>query len=84
MSQWEVFVNDVSELAEDRELELTVRTLEPGIHKYTYRRVRAKVSAATETYPDQLQVRLGRGQLSPRRFSMHVLAEVPRIPAKYL
>ncbi len=84
MGQWEVFVNDVSELAEGRELELTVRTLDPGIHKYTYRRVRANVSSSPDAYPDGLQVRLGRGQLSPRRFSMQVLAEVPRIPAKYL
>ena len=35
MNQWEVFVNDVKELAEDTELELTIRTLNPGIHKYT-------------------------------------------------
>jgi phenylphosphate carboxylase gamma subunit len=83
MNQWEVFVNDVKELAEDADLELTIRTLNPGIHKYTYRRASCRVSADPARYPDRLQVRLGRGQLSERRFSIQVLAEVQRMPAKY-
>jgi len=62
MSQWEVFVSDLAELAEGRDLELTIRTLDPGIHKYTYKRVRAQVSADLKKHADQLQVRLGRGQ----------------------
>ena len=84
MNQWEVFVNDVKELAEDAELELTIRTLNPGIHKYTYKRVRCQVSADLKKHADQLQVRLGRGQLSNSRFSIKVLGEVQRLPAKYL
>ena len=32
MNQWEVFVNDIKELAEDADLELTIRTLNAGIH----------------------------------------------------
>ncbi|MDT3737200.1 MAG: phenylphosphate carboxylase subunit gamma [Denitratisoma sp.] len=84
MNQWEVFVNDVKELAEDTELELTIRTLNPGIHKYTYKRVRAQVSTDLKKHADQLQVRLGRGQLSQGRFSIKVLGEVQRMPAKYL
>jgi phenylphosphate carboxylase gamma subunit len=83
MNQWEVFVNDVKELAEDTELELTIRTLNSGIHKYTYKRVRAQVSADLKKHADQLQVRLGRGQLSNSRFSIKVLGEVQRMPAKY-
>jgi len=84
MSQWEVFVTAVSELAEDRDLELTIRTLDPGIHKYTYKRVKAQVSASPDRHPDRLQVRLGRGQLSKSTFSIRVLEEIQRIPAKYL
>ena len=84
MSHWEVFVTDVSELAEGRDLELTIRTLDPGVHKYTYKRVRAQVSAELDRHPDRLQVRLGRGQLSNRTFSIRVLEEIQRIPAKYL
>ena len=84
MNQWEVFVNDVKELAEDVELELTIRTLNAGIHKYTYKRVRCQVSADLKRHADQLQVRLGRGQLSGSRYSIKVLGEVQRMPAKYL
>ena len=42
------------------------------------------MSAELKKYPDQLQVRLGRGQLSQGRFSIKVLGEVQRMPAKYL
>ncbi|BBO22268.1 MAG: phenylphosphate carboxylase subunit gamma [Burkholderiales bacterium] len=84
MNQWEVYVNDVKELAEDAEIELTIRTLNPGIHKFTYKRVRAQLSSDLKKHADQLQVRLGRGQLSPSRFSIKVLGEIQRMPAKYL
>lgn len=84
MNQWEVYVNDVKELTEDAEIELTIRTLNPGIHKYTYKRVRAQLSSDLKKHADQLQVRLGRGQLSNSRFSIKVLGEVQRMPAKYL
>jgi phenylphosphate carboxylase gamma subunit len=84
MNQWEVFVNDVKELVEDTELELTLRTLNPGIHKYTYKRLRCRVSSDLQKYADRLQVRLGRGQLSGSRYSIQVLGEVQRMPAKYL
>jgi phenylphosphate carboxylase gamma subunit len=84
MNQWEVFVMAMSELAENKDLELTIRTLNPGLHKYTYKRVRAQVSRDTGQFPDQLQVRLGRGQLSGEKFSIRVIEEVQRLPAKYL
>lgn len=84
MNQWEVFVNDLSELAEGKDLELTIRTLNPGIHKYTYIRAKAQVSANLEQFKDRLQVRLGRGQLASKQFSVRVIEEVQRIPAKYL
>ncbi|MBA3902266.1 MAG: phenylphosphate carboxylase subunit gamma [Rhodocyclaceae bacterium] len=84
MNQWEVFVMDVAELAEGQDLELTIRTLNPGIHKYTYKRVRAQVSSDPGKFADQLQVRLGRGQMSNRKFSIEVLGEVQRMPSKYL
>ncbi len=83
MSQWEVFVSDLSELPEGRDVELTIRTLEPGIHKYTYKRAKVRLSKSPGELPDQLQVRYGRGQLAPQRYSMRVLEEVQRLPAKY-
>ena len=84
MNQWEVFVMNVAELVEGQDLELTIRTLNPGVQKYTYKRVKARVSASLDKFGDQLQVRLGRGQLSTARFSIKVLEEVQRCPAKYL
>lgn len=83
MNQWEVYVNDVKELTEDAEIELTIRTLNPGMHKFTYKRVKAQLSSDLKKHADQLQVRLGRGQLSNSRFSIKVLGEVQRMPAKY-
>jgi phenylphosphate carboxylase gamma subunit len=84
MNQWEVFVMDVAELAEGQDIELTIRTLNAGMHKYTYKRVKAQVSSDLKKFPDQLQVRLGRGQMSQSRFSIKVLGDVQRMPAKYL
>lgn len=83
MNQWEVFVNDVKELSEDIDLELTIRTLNPGMHKFTYKRVKCQVSTDLKKHADQLQVRLGRGQLSQSRFSIKVFDEIQRMPAKY-
>lgn len=83
MSQWEVFVSDLAELVEGSDLELTIRTLEPGIHKYTYQRAKVRVARDLDALPDRLQVRFGRGQLAPQRYSIRVLEEVERLPAKY-
>jgi phenylphosphate carboxylase gamma subunit len=82
-NMWEVFVMDMAELAEGKEIELSIRTLNPGKHKYTYKRVRCQVSSRQDQYADSLQVRMGRGQLSPAQFSIKVLEEVRRLPAKY-
>ncbi|MCK0513186.1 phenylphosphate carboxylase subunit gamma [Aromatoleum buckelii] len=84
MNQWEVFVNDLGELSEGKDLELTVRTLNPGMHMYTYKRVKCKVSSELEQFEDRLQVRLGRGQLSDKKFSIRVVEEIQRMPQKYL
>ena len=84
MSVWEVFVNDLDELVEEEKLELAVRSLDPGIYKYTYKRVRARVSASPEEHPDRLQVRFGRGQPCDQVFSIQILEELPSVPEKYL
>jgi len=83
MNQWEVFVMDMAELAEGTDLELSIRTLNPGMHKYTYKHVKCQVSSNPEKLPDRLQVRMGRGQLSQARFSIKVIEEIQRMPAKY-
>ena len=82
-NKWEVFVMDMSELAEGEDIELSIRTLNPGLHKYTYKRVKCQVSAKQDKFSDSLQVRMGRGQLSASKFSIKVLEEVERMPEKY-
>ena len=84
MNQWEVFVMEMTELAEGKDIELSIRTLNPGVQKYTYKRVRAQVSSSPDKFADQLQVRLGRGQLSAARYSIKVIEEIQRMPEKYL
>lgn len=83
MNQWEVFVMDMAELAEGKDLALSIRTLNPGRHKYTYKHVKCRVSANPEQLPDRLQVRMGRGQLSAAKFSIQVLEEIRRLPPQY-
>ena len=83
MNQWEVFVMDMNELAEGKDLEISIRTLNPGLQKYTYKHVRAQVSSTLDKFPDQLQVRMGRGQLSPAKFSIKVIEEIRRLPPQY-
>lgn len=78
MNLWEVYVNELDELAEGENLALTIRTLNDGIHKYTYKRVNAEVSSSLDQYPDRLQVRFGRGQLADQKFSINVLSEIER------
>jgi phenylphosphate carboxylase gamma subunit len=82
-NMWEVFVMNMTELAEGQDLELSIRTLNPGNQKYTYKRVRCQVSATADRFSDELQVRMGRGQLSPSRYSIKVIEDVERLPAKY-
>lgn len=82
-NKWEVFVMDLGELAEGKELELTIRTLNEGRHKYTYQRAKVEVSSTLDQFADSLQVRLGRGQLSDRKFSIRVIERVERLPARY-
>ena len=69
MSQWEVYVADLSELPEGRDLELTIRTLEPGIHKYTYKRAKVRLSKTL----DELRVEAVPYQ-SGTEFRFHVRA----------
>lgn len=83
MNKWEVFVNDLSELSSEEDLELSIRTLNEGRQKYTYKRVKARLSSRLDEFEDSLQVRFGRGQLADARFSIRVLGEVQRFPDKY-
>ncbi len=84
MYNYDIFVKELDELKEDQEMELQVRDLAPGIHKYAYKWVKAKVSANPDTYPQKLQIRFGRGQAYENAYSIQVLGEVNKFPQKYL
>lgn len=84
MAKYDTFVNSLADLPEQKEVNLLIRDLSPGRYKYCYKYVRALVSSDPGRYPDELEIRFSRGQLHPQSYSLQILEEVPRIPAKYL
>ena len=84
MFKYDTFVNSLEQLPEGQEIELQVRDLTPGIHKYCYKWVHALVSPNSDVYPEKLLIRFGRGQLYERPYSIEVVGEVNKIPSKYL
>jgi len=71
-------LKDLSAVPEDQEMELIVRDLSPEDRRYKYRSayVIAKVSKSESKYPDLLWVRLGRGQLQEKPWSIKITKEV--------
>jgi len=71
-------LKDLSAVPEDQEMELIVRDLSPEDRRYKYRSayVLAKVSKSESKYPDLLWVRLGRGQLQGKPWSIKITKEV--------
>jgi len=71
-------LKDLSAVPEDQEMELIVRDLSPEDRRYKYRSayVLAKVSKSESKYPDLLWVRLGRGQLQEKPWSIKITKEV--------
>jgi len=84
MFNYDVFVENLKELPEGEEVQVAVRDLAPGTHKYAYKFVRALVSADANRYPDRLLIRFSRGQEHSQPYSIKILEVVERIPAKYL
>ncbi|MBM4323170.1 MAG: phenylphosphate carboxylase subunit gamma [Deltaproteobacteria bacterium] len=71
-------LKDLSAVPEDQEMELIIRDLSPEDRRYKYRSayVLAKVSKSESKYPDRLWVRLGRGQLQEKPWSIQIAKEV--------
>lgn len=63
---------------EDQEAEMIVRDLTPVDRRYKYRSfyALAKVSKSESKYPDRLWIRLGRGQLQEKPWSIQIIKEV--------
>jgi phenylphosphate carboxylase gamma subunit len=81
--EYDTFVlTDPAMVPEEKEMELIVRDLTPGDRRYKYRStyVTALVSKSESKYPDRLWIRLGRGQLQEKPWSIKILKELNKLP----
>jgi hypothetical protein len=71
-------LTDLSLVPEDKEMEMILRDLTPSDKRYKYRSffASAMVSRDEAKYPDKLWVRLGRGQLQEKPWSVKIVKEV--------
>jgi len=71
-------LTDPALVPEDKEMEMILRDLTPSDRRYKYRSFFASVKASRDEkkYPDKLWVRLGRGQLQEKPWSVKILKEV--------
>lgn len=77
--EYDTFIlTELSQVPEDQEMELIVRDLTPADRRYKYRSFYAAaiVSKSESKYPDLLWVRLGRGQLQEKPWSIKIIKEV--------
>ena len=83
--EYDIFIlKELSDVIDDEESELTIRDLTPGTHKYKQISVRAILSRDADKYPDTLWVRLGKGQLLTKPWSIKIIKGLNNIPEEYL
>lgn len=81
--EYDTFIlTDPGSVPEDQEVELIVRELTPTDRRYKYRGfyAMALLSRSETKYPDQLWIRLGRGQLQEKSWSIKILKELNKLP----
>jgi len=73
---------DPEKIPEEKESEMIVRDLTPADRRYKYRSayVTALVSKSESKYPERLWIRLGRGQLQEKPWSIKILKELNKLP----
>lgn len=77
--EFDTFIlTDLGMVPEDTEMELILRELTPKERRYKYRSFYAMVliSKSETKYPDRLWVRLGRGQLQEKPWSVKIVKEI--------
>jgi phenylphosphate carboxylase gamma subunit len=85
MSEYETFVlKGLSDLKENEDMEINIRSLEPGRYKYEARIVKAKVSSSPDKHPDKLWIRFQKGQRHPDPWSIEIIEEVNKIPEEFI
>ena len=81
--EYDTFIlTDLASVPEEQEMELIVRDLTPADRRYKYRSayVTALISKSESKYPDRLWIRLGRGQLQEKPWSVKILKELSKVP----
>jgi hypothetical protein len=81
--EFDTFIlTDPGMVPEDKEMELILRELTPKDRRYKYRSFYATVlvSKSEAKYPDQLWIRLGRGQLQEKPWSVKIIKEINKFP----
>ena len=77
--EYDTFIlTDPGSVPEDLETELIVRELTPNDKRYKYRSFYASalLSRSETKYPDRLWIRLGRGQLQEKPWSIKIIKEI--------
>jgi hypothetical protein len=77
--EYDTFIlTELALVPEDKETEMILRDLTPSDRRYKYRSffASAMVSRDDSKYPDKLWVRLGRGQLQEKPWSVKIVKEV--------
>jgi hypothetical protein len=77
--EFDTFIlTDPGSVPEDTEMELILRELTPKDRRHKYRSfyVMALISKSETKYPDRLWVRLGRGQLQEKPWSVKIVKEI--------
>jgi hypothetical protein len=74
-------LTDLAAVPEDVEREMILRELTPSDRRYKYRSFFASVVVSKDEakYPDRLWVRLGRGQLQAKPWSVKIVKEVNKV-----
>jgi len=81
--EYDTFIlTELSQVPEDQEIELIVRDLTPEDRRYKYRSFYAiaMISKSESKYPDRLWIRLGRGQLQEKPWSVKIIEALNKIP----
>ena len=83
IKEYDTFLlTDPMTVPEDNEMELILRELTPKDRRYKYRSfyAMALVSRSEAKYPDRLWIRLGRGQLQEKPWSVKIIKELNKFP----
>jgi len=81
MAAWDTYINiDFKDMPAEQERVAIIRDLTPGKYKYSSTFAQVKISKDAAKYPEQLWIRLGRGQLVPTPCSMEIVEFKSVIP----